>query len=70
MIITAFSFISFRLLTVKKTYSKMGKIYYFVTVQYLHSYDAKSIPNRLHRWDFALTESFSYGLSSKCFDLY
>ena len=24
-----------------------------VTVQYLHSYDAKSIPNRLRRWDFA-----------------
>ena len=29
-----------------------------VTVQYLHSYDAKSIPNRLRRWDFALLNHF------------
>ena len=26
----------------------------FVTVQYLHSYMQKSIPNRLRRWDFCL----------------
>ena len=30
----------------------------FVTVQYPHSYDAKSIPNRLRRWDFALLNHF------------
>ena len=29
-----------------------------VTVQYLHSYDAKSIPNRLRRWDFALLNHY------------
>ena len=33
-------------------------IYNFVTVQYLHSYDAKSIPNRLRRWDFALLNHY------------
>jgi hypothetical protein len=27
-------------------------------VQYLHSYDAKSIPNRLRRWDFALLNHY------------
>ena len=28
-----------------------------VTVQYLHSYESKSIENRLWRWDFALPVS-------------
>ena len=32
--------------------------YRIVTVQYLHSYDAKSIPNQLRRWDFALLNHF------------
>ena len=34
----------------------------FVTVQYLHSYDAKIHENRLRRWDFRTHESCSYGL--------
>ena len=28
--------------------------YFFVTVQYPHSYEQKSIPDRLRRWDFCL----------------
>ena len=35
-----------------------GIIEQLVTVQYLHSYDAKSILNRLRRWDFALLNHF------------
>ena len=31
---------------------------FYLTVQYLHSYAAKSIPNRLRRWDFALLNHF------------
>ena len=42
---------------------------FFITVQSPHSYDAKIHENRLRRWDFRTSESYSYGLSSKCFDL-
>ena len=40
-----------------------------VIIQYLHNYDAKIHLKSLSAMGFLLTVSFSYGLSSKCFDL-
>ena len=45
-------------LTIFYLLSNIPVLQLIVTVQYLHSYDAKSIPNRLRRWDFALLNHF------------
>ena len=37
----------------------------FVTVQYLHSYESKSIKNRLRRWDFDLYVSGFWHIHAK-----
>ena len=40
----------------------LGQVYCYVTVQCLHSYDAKIHENRLRRWNFCIPESYFYGL--------
>ena len=50
--------VSFHHHSLRTYYAFFIVLNYHVTVQYLHSYDAKSIPNRLRRWDFALLNHF------------
>ena len=39
--------------------------YFFVSVQYLHSYDSQTHEDQLHRWGFLTPELSTFGLISK-----